>query len=353
MTAARVLVLYTGGTIGMVPADPADPASPLVPAPGERLARHLPNPLDGVAWDLVGLTDDRGQPVEPLDSSDISPRHWPWMARSIAAAQLAYDGVVVLHGTDTMAYTGSALAFLLRDLAKPVVLTGAQHPLTTPGGDGAVNFANALRIAGTKASGLPPVPEVSLCFGDVLLRACRATKVSTSAGNAFASPNHPPLGRVRDGIIRIEPSLLRPPPAVETACRADAALEPGVVIATLSPGLGGAALGALLGHDSVKGCVLRGFGSGNAPADPHLLEAIRRTVAAGKPVVGVSQCLEGMVETGRYHSGLGLARAGVLDGGDMTPEAALAKLMWLLPQSDGESLRRAMAADLRGERTPS
>lgn len=326
---AKVLVLYTGGTIGMVPRDPAHPASPLIPAAKERLAGYVANPLEpGIAWDLRGLRDEAGREVEPLDSSNVGPLHWGLMARAIAENYESYDGFVILHGTDTLAYTGSALAFLLHNLGKPVVLTGSQRPITEPDTDALGNFTHALTVAG--GSG---IAEVTICFGGCLLRACRAVKLSITAERAFAEPNAP------------APS----PQRADGPFRAHTALSRRATVLSLHPGMDGAMVEAVLGRDGIEGCVLRCFGSGNAPDD--VLAAIGRACAAGRIVVAVSQCPEGAVEMGRYAAGAGLERAGVISGGDMTTEAALTKLMWLLANVERDQVPSLMRTNLRGELT--
>ncbi|CAA7615513.1 L-asparaginase 1 [Magnetospirillum sp. SS-4] len=330
----------------MAPCDPGDPASPLVPAGRDHLLRFAPNPPAGIAWDVAELTDGNGDPVGPLDSSDIGPRHWCLMARAIAQAYDSHDGFVILHGTDTMAYTGSALSFLLDNLAKPVVLTGSQRPISAKDGDAAANFGNALAIAGHRATGLPLVPEVVICFGDVLLRANRATKVSTTAARGFDSPNYPRLGRL-GGRIDIDRSLVLSPP--ERAFSAHAILSGTVAVVSLYPGVTGADLGRMLDLDGVDGYVLRSFGSGNAPTDRGVIAAIAGATAAGKVIVNITQCLEGGVEMGLYQAGHGLLEAGVVDGGRLTVEAALAKLTWLLATGSAESARSRMPIPLRGE----
>lgn len=327
---AKVLVLYTGGTIGMVPRNAADPASPLVPAAKERLVGFVPNPLaPGIAWELRGLRDAAGREVEPLDSSNVGPLHWGLMAQAIAESYGAYDGFVILHGTDTLAYTGSALAFLLHNLGKPVVLTGSQHPISHPHTDAIGNFTHALRVAG----GSGPA-EVVICFGGRVLRACRAVKVSTCAAQGFAEPN---------------PHAPRLPQRANGPFRADIALSRRVTVLSLHPGMDEAMVEAVLGRAEIEGCILRCFGSGNVPDD--VLEAIGRACAAGKVVVAISQCPEGTVELGRYAAGAGLERAGVISGGDMTAEAALTKLMWLLANAPRDRVPALMRTNLRGELT--
>ena len=347
---AKVLVIYTGGTMGMVPADEADPDSPLVPAGRDRLARAIVNPPGDIDWDLIGLADGAGGTLPPLDSSDVGPGHWTALAAQIAAAYADYDGFVVLHGTDTMAYSAAALSFLLENLGKPVVFTGSQLPIFVSRSDAPGNLANALAIAGWPASKLPCIPEVVICFADVVLRGNRATKVSTGAYRGFASPNLPPLARL--GIeIAVERALLRSRPASDAAFRADRRLTAQIMDISLYPGITASQLDAMLSVPGVQGYVLRCFGAGNAPGDPALLAVLGRAVAAGRVVVAVKHCPEGAVEMGLYAAGSGLRHQGVVPGADMTAEAALAKLIWLLSRYDAAEAAALVGRDLRGELT--
>ncbi len=344
----KVLVIYTGGTIGMVPADAADPASPLVPAGRERLARAIVNHPAEIEWDLAGLDDGAGGTLPPLDSSDVGPAHWTALAAQIASAYARYDGFIVLHGTDTMAYSAAALSFLLENLAKPVVFTGSQLPIFASRSDAPGNLANALAIAGWRASDLPCIPEVVIAFADVVLRGNRATKISTGAYRGFASPNLPPLARLGLDIV-VEKALLRPMPA--PPFRADTALGAPVMDISLYPGITAGQLDAMLSVPGVAGYVLRCFGAGNAPGDPALLGALGRATAAGRVIVAVKHSPEGAVEMGLYAAGTGLLREGVVSGADMTAEAALAKLIWLLSRHGGAESARLIGQDLRGELT--
>jgi L-asparaginase len=350
----KVLVIYTGGTIGMVPRDPNNPASPLTPAPQERLVQYIPNPLDGgIAWDIRGLIDDNGDPVGPLDSSNVGPKHWCYMAKAIADNYDAYDGFVILHGTDTMAYTGSALSFILQNLAKPVIITGSQLPIFKHRTDAVLNFINALSIAGYKASGLPRLCEVAICFADVLLRGCRATKVSTAAWQGFDTPNYPHLGAIGEYIV-IDRAVLQPPPAENAPFYADTAMNENVATIPLYPGMGGDVLGRFLSLGDIDGYVLRCFGTGNAPEDEDFLNAIAESTKSGKIIVNTTQCLEGTVEMGLYEASFGLMQAGVITGLDLTPEASLTKLMWLLgTEPDKEEVQIQMQVNQRGEQSGS
>jgi L-asparaginase len=352
MTEARVLVLYTGGTIGMAPTDPDDPASPLRPLEDvteliEGLSQ-LQALRKRVGFDIGHLRDERGMPIAAVDSSDVNATHWAAMARAVQESYEPYDGFVILHGTDTMAYSASALSFMLGDLAKPVVLTGSQQPVGDACGDAGQNLLNALHIAGCKATGVPLVPEVSVCFAGRLLRGNRARKMSTRAQRAFDTPNCPPLGEVGER-IRIYPEHVRPP-AEDALLHVETGMDRRVVDFALFPGVTPQLLERVLAGPDVRGVVLRTFGAGNAPTDIELLDTIGSAVQDGKVVVSITQCPQGEVQAGRYASSSGLLARGVISGFDLTPEAALTKLMWLLHhEASREAVERRMQIDQCGE----
>ncbi len=349
----KVLVLYTGGTIGMTPSDPTNPASPLRPAPKEELVRYVPNPLNGIEWDIQGLVNDKDEPVGPIDSSNAGPDHWEWMARAVDKNYKNFDGFVILHGTDTMAYTSSALSFLLQNLAKPVVVTGSQLPIFAPRTDAVVNFVNALHIAGYKAVGLPCVPEVTICFADRLLRGDRTTKVSTSKWTGFDTPNYPHLGSIGEHIV-INTSVIQPSPAPGSAAFfAHKKLDRRVMNFALYPGMRVDQLKSILDLPSVRGYVLRTFGAGNAPENPDFLKVLDDAIKKGKVIINVTQCLEGKVEMGLYAASSGLQAAGVISGMDMTAEAALTKLMWLLATEVEDEIPIQAQINQRGEQSES
>ncbi|MEI8393831.1 MAG: asparaginase [Rhodospirillaceae bacterium] len=345
----KVLVLYTGGTIGAVPEVPDHSAGPLRPAGKERLRPYIPNPLGGIAWDIIGLTDENGAPVPPLDSASVGPKQWLWMARAIERHYPEYDGFVILHGTDTMAYTGSALSFLLENLAKPVVMTGSQLPIFQTDTDAVINFTNALRVAGYKATGLPRVPEVTIAFADRLLRANRATKISTINRRGFDSFNLPPLGSFGEH-VSINTELIRKTPEPgQYPFFVYPKLDSRMMPFSIFPGMRTEHLKSILDLSDIKGFVLLTFGSGNAPDDTDFLRVVSDAVRAGKTIVNVTQCLEGKVEMGRYTTGSGLQAAGVISGRDMTFEAALTKLMWLSGNPENGDMAAEMLVDRRGE----
>jgi L-asparaginase len=333
-----VTLLHTGGTAGMV----RGPDGAYAPRPGalatalERLPELADPRLPEVRLDELEVL---------LDSSDVRPTDWGTFADRVAAAFAdGADGVVVLHGTDTMAYTASALAFLLEGLPGPVVLTGAQVPLAEVRSDARDNLITSLWLAAT-----PGWAEVGVYLGGALLRGCRTTKVSTDGFDAFASPNLPPLADV--GVdIAWRRELLRPP--APGPLRVHPLTDVAVVALRLFPGITAETLRNVL-RDPVRGLVLETYGSGNAPSrDPALLAVVRDAVARGVVIVNVTQCLRGSVRMGTYAAGRTLAAAGVVSGGDLTAEAALAKLLVLLSRGGTPAdVAAAMAVDLAGERT--
>lgn len=340
MAVTRVLVIYTGGTIGMVPTDPANPDSTRRPGGKDDVLRYIPGigHRDGIDWELLA---DPALP--PIDSSDIDSRHWLALAALIAREYARWDGFVVLHGTDTMAYSASALSFLCHNLAKPVIFTGSQTPLFHERTDGRLNLIHALRIAGYKATGLPLLPEVAICFGKRVVRGNRARKMSTTDSDAFDSPNLRPLGAIETDVF-LDPSLLRPAPT--EPFRVDAAMDPGVIDLTIVPGMPAALLTTMLASPDIRGVILRTFGQGNVPSNAGLLAAIP---APGKVVVNVTQCPRGRVNMEQYESGRLLSSRGVIAAGDMTPEAAFTKLSWLLANAPAEEIPSLFRQSLRGE----
>lgn len=353
---AKVLVLYTGGTIGMAPSDPGNPASPLEPKNANQLKRWLPPNIEslGIDWKLERLKDESGKYLEPLDSSDVNSTHWKYMAKAIGDAYEKYDGFVILHGTDTMAYTSSALSFMFVNLAKPVVVTGSQLPISNPRTDAIINFVTSLQLAGWRASGLPRIPEVVLCFADVVLRGNRASKLSSSSWRGFESPNEDPLGRIGEHIA-IDTSLVRAlPDAEQQPFFVQPELNDNVIMIELFPGLRSDLLEAVFGLEGLRGVVLRTFGAGNGPSTSEFLDPIQRAVdERNLIVVNVTQCPEGKVEAGLYEASSGLLERGVLSGIDMTPEAALAKLMSLLDNAPRAEIRTQMQVDRAGEMSES
>jgi len=360
----RIYVLYTGGTIGM----DGHPLAPMSPSRFEALLATLPG-FDP-PWLTLQTFDNRDLRVryeldsfeEPIDSSAMAPHDWVRIARRVLDHYVEYDGFVVLHGTDTMGWTASALAFLLEGLAKPVVVTGSQIPLVHTRNDGVRNLLTALQLAATTS-----IPEVGLFFDLALFRGCRAAKVSTSAFGGFVSLNHPPLAtagiaiEINEALVRMSPpaevSLERADNRARLAERLDfieAELPRFSVLSiVLYPGIQASnSVEVMLSSTEppVRGVVLQAFGEGNAPSTPSFLEALRRAHERGVVIVDGTQVMQGSVNVDAYQSAQGLEQAGAISGYDMTPEAAQAKLIYLLALGlSPERVEVLMQRNLRGE----
>lgn len=314
----NILLIYTGGTIGMVQ-NPETGA--LQSFDFEHLQHHVPE------LQHLGHHIDVHTFTPPIDSSDITPDHWLQLADIIREAYERYDGFVVLHGTDTMAFTASALSFLLLDLHKPVIFTGAQLPISQLRTDGRENLITAVEFAADyNEEGHPKVPEVCIYFERKLMRGNRATKINAEGFNAFRSHNLPPLA-VAGTHIRYQKATetinsTRP----YTSC----SLSSNIVVVTLFPGLPEAIFASQVSHPDLQAVILRTFGSGNAPQQPWLLRQLHTLQERGVIVVNITQCDEGAVEMGRYQTSRLLLEAGVVPGYDSTWEAMLTKLMVLL-----------------------
>lgn len=334
---SRVLVLYTGGTIGMVSSSGA-----YVPGAGfgARLNSHLKERCrDLPHFEVVELD-------QLIDSANLDPTNWTTMAGALIEHWDDYDGFVVLHGTDTMAYTASALSYMLGGCDKPVILTGSQIPLEASRTDALDNVINSLVLACK-----PGLSEVCVYFRGKLIRGNRARKLKTSALDAFDSPNAPLLGR--GGItLELRHDLLLPPGQRQFQVPT---FYPGsVALLTLFPGMPAALVEAAVSLPGLGGLIIQTYGAGNAPnADIRLLQILERAINEGIVVVNISQCLEGRVAQKAYASGAALDRIGVIPGEDLTPEAAFAKLHFLLATGySGDSLRQAVQRPLAGDSGP-
>lgn len=345
----RVLVVYTGGTIGMK----RGPRGyvPVKGMLGELLARMPQFHAEGMPrfttppfqFGRPVRYDVREHPVL-LDSSNMGVEHWVAIAREIEASYADYDGFVVLHGTDTMAYTASALSFMLGGLGKTVVLTGSQIPLVENRNDALDNLLGALTIAGHFV-----IPEVGLYFHHKLMRGNRTRKMDASGLDAFQSTNLPPLARVSVG-VDVEWHLVRRMP--RTPLRVREITERNVACLRIFPGITGDILENFL-RPPLRGVVIETYGTGNMPdTRPDLLAALRAAHARGVVIVNCTQCARGAV-TAEYAAGRALAEVGVVGGADLTPEAALTKLAYLLsrPELSPREVEQWMATDLRGEMT--
>jgi L-asparaginase len=337
---ASILIIYTGGTIGMVL---DEERQHLVPFNFSQITDKVPE-LNQFNYLLTVVS------LEPaIDSSNVGVSDWLLLANLIEEQYHDYDGFVVLHGTDTMAYSASALSYLLENLQKPVIFTGAQVPIGMIRTDARENLITALQIAATKANGKSMVPEVCVYFHNLLLRGNRAKKVESSHFDAFKSENYPPLAEA--GItVDYNPNYILSHP--EGNFKVHHQLDEHVAVLKLFPGITPQVVRSLLQSPGLKGVVLETFGSGNAPTVDWFLELLEEALSKGVHILNVSQCDEGRVDQGRYETSKYLLNMGVIGGDDITTEAAITKLMFVLALDlPPQQTRELLATNLRGEIT--
>lgn len=336
----RIMLIYTGGTIGMIE---NQKTHALEPFNFEHLLKNVPK-LKMLDFDIVNF-----QFENPIDSSSMKPSNWSDIAHVIEKEYENVDGFVVLHGTDTMAYTASALSFMLENLNKPVIITGSQLPIGEVRTDGEENLITALQIAAAKdCRGRQIIREVAILFENFLWRGNRSTKHSADNFNAFQSNNYPELARIGLGISFNKDAIWRGkhlgPLTVHSNFCSD------VMILDLFPGITEGVVRHLLNTPGIKGIVMKTFGSGNGPDDPWFIKAIREAIERGLVIVNITQCSSGSVLPMRYRNGLELAQTGVIPGHDLTAEAAITKLMYLFGQGlSSEEVKTRMETPICGE----
>ena len=342
MKKPRILIVYTGGTIGMIE-DPK--AKTLKPFDFSHLMENVPK-VKMLDYDI-----DNIQFNPPIDSSDMDVSHWQDIARSIAEHYEKYDGFVVLHGTDTMAYTASALSFMLGNLAKPVIITGSQLPIGEVRTDGEENLITALQIVADRdADGNPTVREVAILFENFLWRGNRSTKRSADNFNAFKSNNYPELAKIGLGIHFNHNALSKT--SLNKPLHPRYNLDTSLMSIDLFPGLNKHVLRHQLSTPGIKGVVLRTYGAGNGPTKSWFIDAVRDAISRGIIILNVTQCVNGAVHSNRYMGGDYLSTAGVVSGHDLTFEAAITKMMFLFGLGLGhDEVVRRLTEPIAGELT--
>jgi len=343
-----ILIIYTGGTIGCIASDENDPESPLVVAPWDEFSEKVP------ALEILKkfFPIDAHSFKKPIDSTNMKPEYWQEMVEIIQKNYEMYNGFVILHGTDTMVYTASALSFMLENLEKPVIITGSQLPIVGyPRNDGEQNLMTSIMIANAHYYGLPIVPEVCIFFRDKLIRGNRARKISASGYAGFDSPNYPALGTAGEH-IQINKKLLRKPTGRKFIARKS--LKTRVITFPIFPGVqDGKLFGEVINLEDLRAIVLQAYGTGNAPTEEAFLDKIEDATRKGLVVLDVTQCSEGAVELGTYETSVALLDRGVVGANDITPEAALCKLMILLGNEDlrKNDIDRLVQQNIAGEQT--
>ena len=336
---SAILLIYTGGTIGMKESGhglvPFDFSEILVEVPE---LRKFTFKIDSCAFDPL------------IDSSDVEPGMWKELATLIRDRYEQYDGFVVLHGTDTMAYSASALSFMLENLDKPVIFTGSQLPVGSLRTDGKENLVSAIEVASARdPRGRAMVPEVAIYFNSQLIRGNRATKVNSTAFDAFRSPNCPPLAEA--GIsIRYNKAVIRYPAAGAGPLCIHTELDTRVAILKIHPGITEQVARNVLLGNGIRAVIIETYGSGNAISKPWFTDIIRESAASGRILLNVTQCLAGDVNMNLYATGKALKDAGVVSGSDITTEGGLAKLFYLMGEyADNEKVKRLLEKNIRGE----
>ncbi|MFD0752188.1 asparaginase [Mucilaginibacter calamicampi] len=338
---SQILIIYTGGTIGMM----TDPVTKVLkPINFEQIMDNVPE-LEKLNCKIKVHSFD-----EIIDSSNMNPEIWGELAGLIQDNYDDVDGFVILHGSDTMAFTASALSFMLENLAKPIIFTGSQLPISAIRTDAKENLMTAIEIANAKKNDRARVPEVCIYFDYKLFRGNRSFKYNSSKFEAFRSPNYPILAE--SGVhLRFSVNDIRQPKDAPLTVHNN--LTNDVAVLKLYPGIGPKVVEAILGAD-VRGIVMETFGAGNTATDQWFIDLLKQAIDSGKVIVDISQCKVGTVELGRYETSKQLKDIGVANGYDMTYEAAVTKMMYLLGQStDPKEVKELMEVDLRGELTVS
>jgi len=335
----QILLIYTGGTIGMVK---DFKTGALRTFDFDKLLKHIPeiNHLNCV------ITSVSFQ--NPIDSSNMNPSNWVIISEIIEENYEKFDGFVVLHGSDTMSYTASAISFMFENLTKPIIFTGSQLPIGDLRTDAKENLITSIEIASAQENGSPVISEVGLYFEYKLYRANRTTKVNAEHFEAFTSPNFPPLGE--SGVhLKFNKQLIYKPTSIKPL-KIRKQLNNNVVILKIFPGITKTVIESILNSKGLSGVILETYGSGNAPTEKWFLNLLSEAISKGVYIINVTQCIGGSVIMGQYETSMALEKIGVISGNDITTESALAKLMYLLGENIPKNkFKSFFETQLRGE----